>query len=123
MIVNTTEQSLCNTLLALLNRKETCSGLSEIKVPLMILVGDQDKITPISVAEMMHNDIKDSSLKVIAHAGHLSCLENPEAFNKELIIFFDTIKNKEVNSKSSGGGSILTDLRNKVMTFLSFKAL
>ena len=74
MIINTSEQSLCNTLLALLNRKETCTKLSEIKVPLLIMVGNDDKITPLAVAEMMHVNIIDSLLKVIEHAGHLSCL-------------------------------------------------
>jgi hypothetical protein len=42
MIINTSGQTLCNTLLALCKRKETCSKLQEIKVPVLIMVGKED---------------------------------------------------------------------------------
>jgi 3-oxoadipate enol-lactonase len=84
MIVKTSEQSLCNTLLALSVRKETCTKLSAIKVPVLIMVGNEDKITPPAAARIMHEKIKGSVLKIIDHAGHLSNLENPDEFNVQL---------------------------------------
>ena len=91
MIMKTSEQSLCNTLIALSVRKETCSILSEIKVPVLIMVGDQDKITPPAAASFMHERIKGSLLKIIDHAGHLSNLENPVEFNIQLKRFVDSV--------------------------------
>jgi 3-oxoadipate enol-lactonase len=84
MIVKTSKQSLCNTLLALSVRKETCNKLSEIKVPVLIMVGKEDKITPPAAAQFMHEKIKDSFLNIIEHAGHLSNMENPVEFNEHL---------------------------------------
>lgn len=91
MIVRTSEKSLCNALLALSLRKETCSILQDIKVPVLILVGKEDKITPPAAAQLMHEKIKDSVLKIIDHAAHLSNIENPDEFNNQLKKFVATV--------------------------------
>jgi pimeloyl-ACP methyl ester carboxylesterase len=91
MIVKTSEQSLCNTLKALSARKETCSKLIEIKVPVLIMVGKEDKITPPAAARFMHEKIKGSSMKIIEHAGHLSNMENPGEFNVQLKKFIESV--------------------------------
>jgi 3-oxoadipate enol-lactonase len=91
MIVKTSEQSLCNTLLALSVRKETCSKLKEIKVPVLTMAGKEDKLTPPAAAQMMHEKIKDSFLKIIDHAGHLSNMENPDEFNNQLKKFIVSV--------------------------------
>ncbi len=96
MIVKTSEQSLCNTLIALSVRKETCNLLSEIKVPVLIMVGNQDKITPPAAASFMHERIKGSLLKIIDHAGHLSNLENPVEFNIQLKGFVDSVNKRTI---------------------------
>ncbi len=92
MIVTTTIPSLNNSLHALANRKETCGKLASIKVPLLILVGKEDKITPPKAASAMHEKIKDSFLQVIPHAGHLSNMENEREFNKHLNNFLNDLK-------------------------------
>ena len=84
MIVQTSEQSLCNTLLALSMRKETCSQLPAIKVPVLIMVGTEDKVTPPAQARWMHEKIHDSLLVPIEHAGHIANMENPSGFNDTL---------------------------------------
>lgn len=91
-IVNTAEKSIIKTLLALSKRKETCSKLSEIKVPVLILVGEKDTITPPDVAQFMHEKINGSVLSIIENAGHLSNLENPGQFNNQLKKFFEKLK-------------------------------
>jgi len=91
MIINTSEQSLVNTLIALSVRKETCSRLQEIKMPVLIMVGKEDKITPPSAAQLMHEKIKGSFLYIIEHAGHLSNMENPDEFNVQLEKFISSV--------------------------------
>jgi 3-oxoadipate enol-lactonase len=81
MIMKTSVQSLSNTLYALSVRRETCNILSDIKVPVLILVGSEDNITPPAAAAFMHEKTKGSTLKIIDKAGHLSNIENPEEFN------------------------------------------
>jgi len=92
MIIKTSEESLCNTLHALSVRSETCEKLSGITVPVLIMVGRKDKITPPSVAQLMHEKIRSSGIHIIGHAGHLSNLENPYDFNDQLRKFLESCK-------------------------------
>jgi len=91
MIMETSESSITNSLMALANRKETCSRLKEIKVPVLIMVGRHDTLTPVLAAKNMHDRIKDSSFKVIEDAGHLSNLEQPEIFFGHLVEFVEMV--------------------------------
>ena len=94
MIISTPEETLCNTLHALAERKETCTRLHEITIPVLIMVGKEDKITPIAVAQQMHEIIKDSSLQIIPHSGHVTNMENPAAFNSHLLKFLTLVHTK-----------------------------
>jgi 3-oxoadipate enol-lactonase len=123
MIINTSELSLCSTLLALASREETCTNLSKINIPVLILVGEKDKIIPQSAAKFMQKKIKNSSLKVIESAGHLSNLENPKVFNDYLKDFFDPIYKQRINNNQSSDHTILRDLRNKLNMLLSFRSI
>ena len=123
MIMNTSELSLCSTLLALSAREETSSGLSEINVPVLILVGENDGITPPAAARFMQKKIKNSSLEVIEGAGHLSNLENREAFNQHLHLFFDPIYVNQFTVSQSSENTIFRDLRNKLSMLLSFRSI
>lgn len=91
MITKTSEKSLSNTLRALSVRKETCSNLENINIPVLIMVGKEDNITPPAAAQSMHEKIHDSLLKIIENAGHLSNIENPEEFNLQLKIFVASV--------------------------------
>ena len=94
MIMKTSVQSLSATLLALTRRKETCNKLGEIQVPVLILVGEDDKITPPVVSRQMHKNIKGSILNVIENAGHLSNIENSYDFNIYLEKFLTSVRLK-----------------------------
>jgi 3-oxoadipate enol-lactonase len=94
MIMNTTKKSLCSTLVALAERKETCSTLSEINIPVLIMVGKEDKITPPAMALQMHDKIKNSRMQVLDHAGHLANIENQQEFNSQLKVFVDLASQK-----------------------------
>ena len=94
MIINTPKQTLYKTLHALAERKETCSRLQEINIPVLIMVGKEDKITPIAAAQQLHEKILNSKLEIIQQAGHLSNLENPTAFNTHLVNFLELVGKK-----------------------------
>ena len=91
MIVNTSKQSLYNTLRAFYERKETCGKLQDINVPVLIMVGKEDKITPPAAAQLMHEKIKDSLLFIVENAGHLSNMENHLEFNNQLEELVSTV--------------------------------
>lgn len=74
-------------LAALAARPDAVPGLSKIKVPTAVLVGSQDKITPLPLSEAMRSRIPGAELHIIPDAGHFSNAENPEAFNERLVSF------------------------------------
>jgi len=123
MILNTSELVLCSTLLALASRQETCSKLSNINIPVLILVGEHDILTPPAAAKSMHENISNSTFEVIEHAGHLSNLENPELFNHHLLKFFDLIFKEYLINKQSADHSILKEIRNKLNMLLAFRSI
>ena len=96
MIISTSKQSLCNTLHALAERRDTCDELQQINIPVLIMVGKEDKITPIAAAQQMHEKIRGSMLKIIQHAGHIINLENPIAFNKRLVKFLELVDKRTI---------------------------
>jgi pimeloyl-ACP methyl ester carboxylesterase len=83
-------------LIALAERSETCSTLGKIRTPTLIIVGREDKLTPLVQSESMHRSIKGSLLRIIDHAGHLSNLEQPFEFNKHLYDFLASLKTSRV---------------------------
>jgi 3-oxoadipate enol-lactonase len=61
--------------------------LEKIRVPTHIVVGDEDTLTPPALSRSMASRIVDARLTVIAGAGHLSNIEQPEAFNAAALAF------------------------------------
>lgn len=91
MILSTSRQTLCDTLMALANREETCTRLSNIQVPALILVGSEDKITPLAAANRMYSQIPNAKMHVIEGAGHLPNMEKTEAFNGYVVEFLRSL--------------------------------
>ncbi|MCI1266888.1 MAG: alpha/beta hydrolase [Saprospiraceae bacterium] len=78
-------------LIALAERSETCSILPKITVPTLIICGHEDAVTPLVQSEFMNEHIKGSILKIIESAGHVSNLEHPVEFNKNIHDFVMTL--------------------------------
>ena len=62
---------------AILNRPDSRPLLSMIDVATVIVVGEQDVLTPVSESVMMQKAIKGSALHVFRQCGHLPPLEQP----------------------------------------------
>jgi 3-oxoadipate enol-lactonase len=65
--------------------------LSEVNIPTLIMVGEDDPGTPISASEAMHQRIPNSKLVIIQSARHLSNVEQPEVFNTNLLTFLKSL--------------------------------
>jgi 3-oxoadipate enol-lactonase len=79
------------SLQAMKTRPDSSDQLTAIDVPTLIMVGEEDGITPPDAARTMHEHIGGSRLVVIPDAGHLSNLESPEAFNGALADFLQSL--------------------------------
>ncbi|MDQ3986866.1 MAG: alpha/beta hydrolase [Actinomycetota bacterium] len=75
---------------AMKNRPDSTGDLAAIDVPVLVIVGEEDAITPPTAAQAMDEKLPNSKLIAIPEAGHLSSLEGPEAFNGALAEFLAT---------------------------------
>jgi pimeloyl-ACP methyl ester carboxylesterase len=66
---------------AMLARPDATTALASIDVPTLIVVGDEDVLTPVKESQAMHRGIRGSRLEVLSGAGHVSNFERPAAFN------------------------------------------
>ncbi len=80
-------EAVMAALAALAARPDAVPGLQKITCPTAILVGSQDKITPLPLSEAMKSRIPGAELHIIPDAGHFSNAENPAAFNERLVSF------------------------------------
>ncbi|MDP0589299.1 MAG: alpha/beta fold hydrolase [Candidatus Endonucleobacter bathymodioli] len=68
-------------------RKDRMEVLSELKMPVLVLVGELDQPRPPHESKQMAHVIENAEFNIIAKAGHISALEQPNAVNKLLRAF------------------------------------
>lgn len=67
------------------------SRIRTVSVPTLIVWGRNDRVVPVSTAARFHHDITASQLVVIDDAGHSVHEEQPEAANRAITSFLDSI--------------------------------
>ena len=65
--------------------------LKEVDCPTVVIVGEQDQGTPPAAARLIQENIKGAELVIIPDAAHLANINQPEAFNKALLSFYDRV--------------------------------
>ena len=80
MIETATAQGIAAASRGMAQRGDSTDLLASISCPTLVIVGEQDVLTPPSVAQEYAAQIPGAQLIVIINAGHLSNLEQPEAF-------------------------------------------
>jgi len=61
--------------------------LSEIALPTLIIVGEEDQGTPVAASQAIHKQIKGSELLILKSAAHLSNIEQQKAFDTAVLDF------------------------------------
>jgi pimeloyl-ACP methyl ester carboxylesterase len=76
--------SICNTF-------DVMDQLKTIKVPTLIICGEDDKLTPVKYATYLNEHISNSSLHIIKDAGHMVMLEQGDVVNKAITEFLNKL--------------------------------
>ncbi len=61
--------------------------LGAIKLPTLIVVGEEDQGTPVAASRTIQDHVKGSQLEILKSASHLSNVEQPEAFTQAVTSF------------------------------------
>lgn len=97
VVFSNSQHIICQGLVALAKRSETCSIINKITIPTLIICGREDAVTPLDESKFMNKNIQGSVLHVINNAGHVSNLEEPAKFNKLLRDFLMDFCEANVN--------------------------
>jgi len=87
LILSNSSEAVADAITALKTRPDSTPLLATIHLPTLIVVGEEDTLTPPALSESMHRSIAGSELVIIPKAGHMSNLEQPLAFNAALARF------------------------------------
>jgi pimeloyl-ACP methyl ester carboxylesterase len=82
-------EAVVHALAAMRDRPDRSALLGSLHLPSLVMVGAGDTVTPPSEARTMAQAIPGSRFVELAEAGHLSMLEQPEAFAAALSAFLD----------------------------------
>jgi pimeloyl-ACP methyl ester carboxylesterase len=91
MITRCSVPGIAGDLRALASRPDSTLTLERITCPTLLLVGEEDAITPPSDSEMMADLLPDVRLSIIPSAGHLPNMENPDTFNFSFLSFLESL--------------------------------
>ncbi len=69
---------------AIMARPDNRPLLAHIRCPTVVVVGQQDALTPPDLAREIAAGIAGARLEIVPDCGHLSTMERPEAVNREL---------------------------------------
>ena len=68
-------------------RYDRAVDLDTISVPVQLIYGAEDRLTPPSIGREMQQQIPGAGLEIIEGAGHLVNIERGEEFNRVLLQF------------------------------------
>lgn len=89
IMAGSSPEGVAYALRAMATRPDSTPTLATIDVPTLIVVGDQDQVTPPEIARAMHAEIRGSRLEVIPGAGHLTPVEQAARFTEVLREFLE----------------------------------
>jgi pimeloyl-ACP methyl ester carboxylesterase len=84
----TLDFDLYGATLSALGRHDAHDVLQSINVPVRIITGDRDVLTPLKTAERLRKDIPGATLRVLAGGTHYTPVEYPDAVCDELELLF-----------------------------------
>ncbi len=92
MILSTRVTGIAGDLMAIAERPDSTGQLRTIHCPTLVLVGELDGLTTPEDNRRIAEGIPGARFELIPNAGHLSNLEQPEAFNNVLLGFLQTVR-------------------------------
>jgi 3-oxoadipate enol-lactonase len=84
MIESASPQGIDAAIGALMERPDSTPDLVRVTCAALVIASEGDAIIPLAEAEAMQRALRRSRLTMIPNAGHLSNLEQPEAFARAL---------------------------------------
>jgi 3-oxoadipate enol-lactonase len=82
---------IVGALTAMRDRSDSTPLLQTIDIPTLVVVGQEDEVTPPALARAMTSAIPSAAMTTIAAAGHLAPLETPSAVSRVMAEFLEAV--------------------------------
>jgi pimeloyl-ACP methyl ester carboxylesterase len=89
-----TPRGIAGALRGMGKRPDRRADLARISVPTLVLVGEEDLVTPPADAKALAAAIPNARLEIIAGAGHMAPYENPAAANAVILEFLKGLEGR-----------------------------
>jgi 3-oxoadipate enol-lactonase len=103
MMASTSPRAVADGQRGMAERPDSSSTLPSIGVPTLVIVGEHDVLTPPDEARLIAEGVPGARLVTIDQAGHMSNLENPEAFNEALLGCIATLTQPSPKGRGPSG--------------------
>lgn len=74
------------------NKFDRIQSVEKIKVPSLIFVGDEDRMTPVNYSHFLKSKLLNSQLRIIKGAGHMCMQEKPTEITEEIEKFIGELR-------------------------------
>lgn len=91
LMLRTSLNGVLGDLAGMRNRPDSTPTLPEIRVPVLIIHGQQDQLIPPGEAQNTLSGVPSATLALIDRAGHLPNLEQPDTFNQAITNFLKSL--------------------------------
>lgn len=92
------EAAFINSLIRLLRHREgdmSSNELKEIKQPVLMIWGKEDKVIPVKTGYRLKHDLPNAKLIIYEKCGHLVMEEKPQEISNEIICFIEREEHEE----------------------------
>jgi len=94
LMEQTSARGIAGSLRGMAKRPDRRGDLAAISVPTLVLVGEEDVITPPAEARALADAIPGARLEVIPRAGHMAPYENPAVANAVILQFLKSLEDR-----------------------------
>jgi pimeloyl-ACP methyl ester carboxylesterase len=91
LIKQQSAQAIRGAALRMMDRPDSFPTLETLRVPALVIVGEEDTLTPVDESRKMVDALPTAELVVVPRAGHLANVEAPDAFNTALAAFLSRL--------------------------------
>jgi pimeloyl-ACP methyl ester carboxylesterase len=92
-------------LIANYDESDATSWLHSIRIPTLIIAGEQDRVTPMAQQELLHQLIPGSKMDKIRHGSHCPQMDLPDLVNAKIERFLEEINYASLASPTKGNAS------------------
>lgn len=89
LVLSNSAAGIAGAISVLMTRPDSTPTLASIHCPTLIIVGEEDTLTPPAMSRDLLRAIGGSELTVVPKSGHLASIETPELFNAALARFLE----------------------------------